>query len=412
MAYHESVQLGHELSKRVNDDTSNSSKRVREEDGDDGDGDDSSGDEGFQTEVKDGQKKHKASEKAAREMLSVLEGADDEPEATGKYKKLFEMDFMKRASDQKKEKSREEAQNILRELQEMEMEGEGGNYSDDEAAQPVDKKSTSTSQSDDKGKGKEGSSKGGASEALIAARAEMQRQLQGQGGSLTLKGGNKKISVSGPITVKGVAVKARNSSVEWVTESYETVSVPTPAVSESDASNPWLTAPAQGKKRDFTGQQVINSKAGAGKMKGADKLYVTVADLAASTSANASVIAGVASSVTTTSSKKGDRKQNNVSLKGEVTSKKNSSATRNTPNTSATSSSQSGIEPFPVQGLVSVPVPPSKPIVPVKERKPLLMQKSQVIPILFRFSLFLLLSVSKSAYAVRSIFTGDKSTLS
>ena len=371
MAYHESVQLGHELSKRVNDDTSNSSKRGREEqDGDDGD--DSSGDEGFQTEVKDGQKKQKASEKAAREMLSVLEGADDEPEATGKYKKLFEMDFMKRASDQKKEKSREEAQNILRELQEM----EGDDYSDNDEA--VD----SRSQGKSEGKGKESVGKGGVSDALIAARAEMQRQLQGQGGSLTLKGGNKKMSVSGPITVKGLAVKANNSSVEWVTETHEDVSEPTPAL-EVDTSNPWLSAPSQGKKRDSTGQQVGHSKTAAGKAKGGDKLYVTVADLAANTSV--SVSAGVTSSTTTTSSKKGDKKQSNIILKDQVTGQNKSSiivtpARNNTSSTSATSSSHSGNEPVKVQGLESVPVP-AKPIVPVKERKPLLMQKSQVSPI-------------------------------
>ena len=98
LAYHESVQLGHELSKRINEDPS---RRQEEDEG----GRDSSGDEEFETETKEVQKKKKASDRAAREMLSVLEGVEDEPEAQGKYKKLFEMDFMKRATDQKKEKS-------------------------------------------------------------------------------------------------------------------------------------------------------------------------------------------------------------------------------------------------------------------------------------------------------------------
>ena len=75
MAYHESVQLGHELSKRISEDPSSARRRGQEEE------DDSSGDEGFLTETGE---KQKASDRAAKEMLSVLEGAEDEPEAQGK----------------------------------------------------------------------------------------------------------------------------------------------------------------------------------------------------------------------------------------------------------------------------------------------------------------------------------------
>jgi hypothetical protein len=122
-------------------------------------------------------KKQKTSERAASEMMNVLEGAENEPEATGKYKKLFQMDFMKKASDQQKERAREEAQSMLREIEDMEGDGSGSD-NDDKKTVPVKDKA-----------------------ALLAAKEEMKKLLS-QG--MSLKGGaNKRLTVSGPISIKG-----------------------------------------------------------------------------------------------------------------------------------------------------------------------------------------------------------------
>jgi Utp14 protein len=277
LAYHESVQLGHELSKRIHEDPSR-----RKDDGDGGG--DSSGDEEFETEAKEGQKKKKASDRAAREMLSVLEGAEDEPEAQGKYKKLFEMDFMKRATDQKKEKSREEAQNILRELQDMESYNSSGDEDGDAETRPekvLDAKSS-------KGVIAAAMKKEADSEALVAARAEIARQMGS--GSLTLRTGSKKVSVSGPISIntddkstkkKGKNAAADNSTgVRWLSETEEDVADITAAASTEDNSNPWLAAPTLGRKRDSNGLHTnITVASGRSKGEGAEKLYVTVADI-------------------------------------------------------------------------------------------------------------------------------------
>ena len=55
--------------------------------------------------------------------------SDEGPVMDGKYKKLMEMGFMKRAADQQRELAREEALNVLRELQAME---EGDDESEEE----------------------------------------------------------------------------------------------------------------------------------------------------------------------------------------------------------------------------------------------------------------------------------------
>ena len=279
LAYHESVQLGHELSKRINEDPS------RRQEGDEG-GRDSSGDEEFETETKGVQKKKKASDRAAREMLSVLEGVEDEPEAQGKYKKLFEMDFMKRATDQKKEKSREEAQSILRELQDLESYDSSGDEEGGASARPdkeYDAKSAKTVIA-------AAMKKEADSEALVAARAEMARQMGS--GSLTLRMGSKKVSVSGPISIADEKLSKKRTAdygtgARWVSEADEDVADPPAAASTEENSNPWLAAPTLSKKRDSSG---LHSKTtvvfGKTKGEGAEKLYVTVADL--SSTANAS----------------------------------------------------------------------------------------------------------------------------
>jgi Utp14 protein len=349
MAYHESVQLGHELSKRISEDPSSARRKGQEEE------DDSSGDEGFLTETGE---KQKASDRAAKEMLSVLEGAEDEPEAQGKYKKLFEMDFMKRASDQKKEKSREEAQNILREIQDMERDDE----SDDDDIAPNTVKAVKDVKEKD-------------SSALIAARAEMKRQFDQSGGmSMALKAGSKRVTVSGPISVKGSSAagkKGAEGSPRWVSEPEDTV--PETEITVADEQNPWLAAPSSGKKRDSSGQQVTHAKSG---QKGSDKLYVTVADLAVTP----------VSSIVGMSDKKGNakgkiNKQSNAAVAvgqkrplaagaADGNQKKNKTSAVTAATTGASQSNPSSSAPTAVTPAVKG--------VPTKERKPLLMQKSQV----------------------------------
>jgi Utp14 protein len=381
LAYHESVQLGHELSKRIHEDPSR-----RKDDGEGGG--DSSGDEGFETEAKEGQKKKKASDRAAREMLSVLEGAEDEPEAQGKYKKLFEMDFMKRATDQKKEKSREEAQNILRELQDMESYNSSGDEEGDTETRPekvLDAKSS-------KGVIAAAMKKEADSEALVAARAEMARQMGT--GSLTLRTSSKKVSVSGPISVntddkstkkKGKNAAADNSTgVRWLSETEEDVADITAAASTEDNSNPWLAAPTLGKKRDSNGLHTnITVASGRSKGEGVEKFYVTVADI------------GSTSNTSKNSAKKNKGKQTGeaVALSSSADgAKRPASTTLESKNSmkkakvEGSSSSGKGNSDMSLTAAkaVATPAPAASDSAAgmstkFKERKPLLLQRSQVI---------------------------------
>lgn len=117
-AYHESVQLGQELTNKMNeelqDDARSAGSGSDGEDGSDGDEDKTS--------------RREVSNRASRAIASLLSenltsssgGNKEVPE--GRYKKLFEMDFMKRAAEQQKEKARADAQSILREIEGMEEE--------------------------------------------------------------------------------------------------------------------------------------------------------------------------------------------------------------------------------------------------------------------------------------------------
>ena len=319
MAYHESVQLGQELSKRINDDPTSKSKAD----------DDSSDDENeFQTETG---KRQKTSGRAAKEMLSVLEGAEDEPEATGKYKKLFEMDFMKRASADKKERAREEAQNILREIENMEGD------SDEEADKVGDigKKSEKDIA------------------ALKAAREQMKSQLGQSSSGMSLKGTTKKISVSGPISVQSeTSSKARkgaeSDTVRWIQETEEVVSGAVPVDTMTD--NPWLSAPVSGKKRDSTGQKVNHIKSS-----------VEVASVV--------VVGQKRAAQGSVSSSGNTEKKSRIGGATSVAAAVAVSVSGHLPSTTVTATTTTT--------AVTVPVVAAK-AVASKERKPLLMQKSQV----------------------------------
>jgi hypothetical protein len=127
-AYHESVILGQELSLKMNEDVSGNAANNQ-------DGASDYEDEDEEQEGGKG-KKRGTSTRAAQALHRELEGGGDggEGPTSGRYKKLFEMDFMKRAVEQQKEKAREEAQSILKEIEEME--GPGADSDDDEDNDP------------------------------------------------------------------------------------------------------------------------------------------------------------------------------------------------------------------------------------------------------------------------------------
>lgn len=352
LAYHESVQLGHELSKRINDDPSSNRR---------GDDDSSDDDDDFQTDS--GGKKQTASTRAAKEMLNVLEGSEDQPEATGKYKKLFEMDFMKKASDQKKERAREEALNILREIQEMEIDSD-----DEKKDESIGKKSLKDST------------------AFIAAKEQMKLQLVQGSAGMTLRGASKKVSVSGPISIKtdNIATKRHepegdDNTVRWMPKVEDAVTDVTAAA--EDDQNPWLAAPTVGKKRDSNGQQVTHSNSTEGKSKGkgkgdGEKLYVKVQDIKTSAIGKTEQISSSITEgkeVVMESMKKGAAAQKRSASSSVVANAEKKIKTGL--NKSAVNSSSEATSPAAAQ--IPAPTAVGKQGVQ-KERKPLLMQKSQV----------------------------------
>lgn len=113
-AYHEAVQYGNELASKMHNLPANEG-----ESSDSGPDSDSNSDEDEDAPVK-------TSEAAAKQMAKIFDNAQESnaSEYAGKYKKIFEMDFMKKAAEQQREKAKLEAQNILKELKQMEMDEE------------------------------------------------------------------------------------------------------------------------------------------------------------------------------------------------------------------------------------------------------------------------------------------------
>eukprot|EP01032_Pedospumella_encystans_P020791 gene20791-23615_t len=116
-AYHESVQLGQELTHKMNEELQDDAHSA---------GSASEGEDGSDNEDKTSRRE--VSNRASRAIASLLSenlassSAGESVVPEGRYKKLFEMDFMKRAAEQQKEKARADAQSILREIEGMEEE--------------------------------------------------------------------------------------------------------------------------------------------------------------------------------------------------------------------------------------------------------------------------------------------------
>ena len=324
---------------------------------------------------------------------------------TGKYRKLYEMDFMKKAADQQKERAREEAQLILREIEEMDQD----HGSDHEGNHHSNNSNNSTSNS--KG-GKERGERDSA--AIKAAREEMQ-----QGGSSVWSGGmalkstgSMRMKVSGPVSVVGS--KQSSSSSSSSSSSGDYMNAPWDETDQDgafarhqaddngiDETNPWLSAAAlnQGKTRHASSGQQIHKKKGE---KVVVNVEVPVTSMPVSSSSSSSakgVKAGAAGAGgagaggggggvigeidTALTSNQGKNNNNNNKRNNKNQGKDGKNDKTGTIATAAASSSDKRTS------EESVPtVPPSKDLNPgdktgkkggnnKEERKPLLMQKSQ-----------------------------------
>lgn len=101
--------MGHELTKKANSDGTEK-----------GEGEGGFDDDAWEAENAFTEGGGSVLTQAHKAINQVLGGSGGEEKVTGKFGKLFEMDFMKRAANQQKERAREEAQLILRDLDAME----------------------------------------------------------------------------------------------------------------------------------------------------------------------------------------------------------------------------------------------------------------------------------------------------
>jgi hypothetical protein len=189
MAYHEAVHLGQELSRKM--DTLN----------DNDDANDSQSSEGEQTDSK---------------KLSVIFADDADaaaPEITGKFKKLFDMSFMKNAKAKQQEKAREDAMTLLQEIREMEKSGDGFESEDENAGS-----SSSLSKMD-----KPLASNGSTKEVLSAM--DLKRKLAAKVQMESLFGSNKATASATEKAPGKIDAQRQYSNSEVV-----------------DAQNPWLSS--------------------------------------------------------------------------------------------------------------------------------------------------------------------------
>jgi U3 small nucleolar RNA-associated protein 14 len=230
-AYHESVQLGKEISKRINNDNVDKNDEDRNSD-DDSD---------FDSDRDLSSKKKSTSRSAARAMESVLGGSEDAPEVEGKYKKLFDMDFMKKASEQRQEKAREEAQAVLREIENME-----GDVSDDDDDDDDENKSLEKQK-------RKANEEAIYKEKLNIARGEVSSMLGSNGMSITR--GKGKVKMDGPIAVNNAANVNNNNNnntdfdYSWNDDDDDNNNSNNRNKNDIDEVNPFLAPLHHGKSR-------------------------------------------------------------------------------------------------------------------------------------------------------------------
>ena len=290
-AYHESVQLGHDLTQKMNEELGDDSRSVGSASEDEqGEG---SGDEEKMTGAS---ARRAVSNRASRAIESLLaenlgSGSADARAAApdGRYKKLFEMDFMKRAAEQQKEKAREDAQSILREIEAME-EDYDSDLQADEAAE-AKKKGPQVSK-----------------ERLSQAKEEIQSMFGGSG--MAMRQGRR----------KGITVEASSSSAPFEFASTGADDDEKPEYSDEEEhaameaaleSNPWLQPVAS------VGGSKKRKSAGTGAKASADKdheeVYINTLEIqsAANGKKNKSNHNATQSGAGTTTSSSNNSKKNN-----------------------------------------------------------------------------------------------------
>ena len=232
-AYNESVLLGNELSARIHEDVS---KEAGSSESEDSGSDDEAG------------KKKKIAARASKALRAagVLgsssggasgEGGDsEEPQVTGKYKKLFEMDFMKKAKEQQKERAREEAQSVLREIEEMEGRNESDDSEDDGSNSARVRKASNRTAPD--------------AAAVAAAKQAMEGLFQSSN-SMSLKGRKVTFTSDDPVlpaaAASGAAANGKMNKKAKARQAAEEAAAA--AGGAAIESNPWLAGPATGNKR-------------------------------------------------------------------------------------------------------------------------------------------------------------------
>ena len=234
-AYNESVALGNELQEEMHaDPTARGGGDSSDEDAFSGsdDGNNAS------NSRKDNNKKTAAKASRALRKAGVL-GTDvdgeDEQMIDGKYSKLFEMDFMKKAREQQKERAREEAQSVLKEIEDME--GANGGYSDSDDDANANAKSKAPSSSE-----------------VHAAKQRMEG-LFGAGKGMSIKPKKSAFSTEASSSAAATEDTAANGvDAEMQGKKGKKGKGKFKAAAEpetSDASNPWLAGPSaqSGKNR-------------------------------------------------------------------------------------------------------------------------------------------------------------------
>jgi U3 small nucleolar RNA-associated protein 14 len=160
-------------------------------------------------------KKLRIVDEASESLDHILESGSQDRELNGKYKALFEMDFMKKAREQQQLKAKEEAQKLLREIEQME---EGMSDSESEGEDQQQQKGNQKNQ-----KTKESLAKH--KEKLEQARKQMTDLMTGNSMSLANQNGSSSLAVPQP----------KSSSSE---------------ISSSLQNNPWLDSSVATKARD------------------------------------------------------------------------------------------------------------------------------------------------------------------
>lgn len=192
-AYHESVLLGHELTNKANN--TSSGLNDNGDHSDDGHWSDENTGSG-------GKDKRSTTKKAAKDIANALQAAGEDVELDGKYGGLYKMEFMKKAKERQQDRAREEATDILRDLEQMEREADRDSSDEEEKKKNKNQKKRSAEEM----------------EKLSAAREEMKAKMGGSS-SLVLNKTNSEASAS-------------------------------VAAEESIQQNPWLNAPSSRGRSD------------------------------------------------------------------------------------------------------------------------------------------------------------------